>query len=104
MIAALDCVVCFAAFGAFAVKLLELAELHKVPKIKRPDLKDWLYWIAFPIMPILGGGLAYVYISSDIVLSPILAFNVGASAPLIIRAAAQANPFQDSTVPTPNDA
>ena len=90
--------------GAFAIKLLELAELHKVPAVERPDLKDWVYWLPFLILPILGGGLAYAYISSSTSLSPILAVNVGVSAPLMLRAMAQASPLEPAVVKTPEGA
>lgn len=83
-----------AVFGGLAIKLLELAELPKVPKAQRPDFKDVIYWLPFLILPGLGGGLAYVYVISGIALKPILAFNVGASAPLIIRTVAQIYPAQ----------
>ncbi|EKS7204520.1 hypothetical protein O8H67_003192 [Enterobacter asburiae] len=82
----------FAIAGAFFIKLLELAELHKLPKIERPDLKDWLYWIPYLILPILGGGLAYVYIASNTSLTPLLSVNIGISAPLVLRAMAQIVP------------
>jgi len=94
----------FSVFGAGAVKLLELAELHKIPKLERPDLNDWLYWVPFLIMPLLGGGLAYAYVSSNISLTPMLAVNVGISTPLMLRAMAQANPLDSSTVSTPEGA
>lgn len=94
----------FATAGAFAIKLLELAELHKLPAVERPDLKDWVYWLPFLILPILGGGLAHVYISSNTTLSPILAVNVGVSAPLMLRAMAQVNPIEPSVVVTPEGA
>lgn len=94
----------FAISGGLAIKLLELAELHKLPKLERPDLKDWLYWVPFIILPVLGGGLAYAYVASSTVLSPMLAINVGVSAPLILRAMAQANPLGPSPVDTPEDA
>ena len=75
----------FAAAGALAVELLKLAEIRNIPKHERPDLKEVLYWLPYLIIPLLGAGIAYMYIMSDIVLKPILAVNVGASAPLIIR-------------------
>jgi hypothetical protein len=77
--------VVFAASGAFGVKLLELAEVRNIPKDQRPDLKELIYWIPFFVLPALGAGLAYMYIMSDIALKPILAVNVGVSAPLILR-------------------
>lgn len=89
--------------GAFAIKLLELAELHKVTPSERPDFKDILYWVPFLILPVLGGGLAQVYVSSDTVLSPLLAVNIGVSAPLILRAMAQAAP-EPTVVNTPKNA
>lgn len=90
--------------GALAVKLLELAELHKLPTVERPDLKDWVYWLPFLILPLLGGGLAHVYVFSDTQLSPILAVNIGVSAPLMLRAMAQASPIEPSVVSTPEGA
>lgn len=90
----------FAIFGALAIKLLELVELYKVPKLERPDFKDWLYWLPFCVMPFLGGGLALMYTSSNIALQPVLAVNVGVSAPLILRAMAEYNPFQPRVIDT----
>lgn len=94
----------FAMSGALAIKLLELAELHKVPTEERPDFKDLLYWLPFFILPLLGGGLAFVYVSSNTLLSPILAVNVGLSAPLMLRAMAQAIPIDPPVIKTPPDA
>lgn len=88
----------FAFGGALGLRLLEFAELAKVPKANRPDLKDPIYWISFVIMPILGGGLAYAYVASSVEMKPMLAINVGVSAPLILRAMAQVNPLQSSSI------
>jgi hypothetical protein len=93
----------FAMAGAFAIKLLEIAELHRITPAERPDFKDILYWVPFLILPILGGGLAQVYVSSDAILSPLLAVNIGVSAPLMLRAMAQAVP-EDRIVKTPKNA
>lgn len=47
--------------------------------------KNWLYWIVTGIMAVMGGLLVFAYQASDEVsLSPILALNIGASAPLIL--------------------
>lgn len=94
----------FAIAGAFCVKLLELAELHKLAKLERPDIKDWLYWVPFIIMPLLGGGLAYAYVASNTVLTPLLSINIGVSAPLVLRAMAQINPQGNIPVTTPENA
>jgi hypothetical protein len=84
--------VLFAAAGALAVELLKLAEIRNLPKHERPDLKEALYWVPFLILPLLGAGLAYMYVMSDIVLKPVLAVNIGISAPLIIRTMASTVP------------
>ncbi|WP_421243812.1 hypothetical protein [Aeromonas sp. 601019] len=60
--------------------------------------------LPFLILPIPGCGLAQFYISSNTILNPILAVNIGFSAPLILRALAQINPMQKPVLPTDNDA
>jgi hypothetical protein len=47
----------------------------------------------------MGGLLAYIYEASNNPLKPIIAFQVGASAPLIIRAMARAIPSQTGINP-----
>ena len=100
----IDAIIWYAIGGGFAPKILELCELHKTPKLERPDLKDWAYWIPFIGIPLLGGGLAQVYIASDTALTPLLAANIGVSAPLMIRAMAEVNPLQGGQVDVPDDA
>ena len=85
--------VIFALFGGLAIQLLSLLELRKVPKPERPDFKDFFYWLPFLVGPILGGGLALAYIYPAGTLEPIVAINVGVSAPLILRSMAAINPF-----------
>jgi hypothetical protein len=94
----------FGFFGALALKLLEFTELARIPPASRPDLKDAIYWVPYLIMPILGGGLAYAYIASSVELKPMLAINIGISAPLILRAMAQLNPLQSSSIKVAKDA
>jgi hypothetical protein len=81
-----------AAIAGFVVEALGLISLKAVPRKDRPDLKDPLYFLPFIVLPLLGGFLAFVYERSAIQLIPIIAFNVGASAPLIIRTLAQTAP------------
>jgi len=90
--------VLFAVCGALSIKLLEIAELAKVPKALHPDFHSIIYWLPYAIMPLLGGGLAYMYVMSGVDLKPILAVNVGISAPLILRSMAEANPFRSSSI------
>lgn len=96
--------VVFAFAGALSLKLLELTELQHVRKANRPDLRDVAYWVPFLILPILGGGLAYAYVSSGMDLKPMLAINVGVSAPLILRAMAQINPISAKPIDPGEDA
>jgi hypothetical protein len=90
--------VLFAFCGALGFKLLEMAELAKVPKAQHPDFTYIVYWLPFAIMPVLGGGLAYAYVMSGLELKPILAINVGISAPMALRAMSQINPFHAGSI------
>jgi len=90
--------------GALAIKLLELAELQHVSKTERPDFTDVVYWLPYLIMPLLGAGLAYVYIVSGVQLQPILAANIGVSAPLILRTWAEINPLGKNSIEVPKGA
>lgn len=85
--------VLFAAFGALGMQLLSLMEIRNIPKSKRPDFKDFFYWLPFLVAPFIGGGLALAYIYPDDVLKPLVALNVGVSAPLILKSMASINPL-----------
>lgn len=87
-----------AIFGGFMINILQLIEYAKLPKAKRPDFKDVLFYVPYIAWPISGGMLAFAYQASGIVLSPILALNVGLSAPLIIRAMAESNPVKTRAI------
>ena len=89
-----------AAGGSFAITLLNLAEALNLPKDRRPDFRDVGYWGQGLIYTALGGFVAYVYVASGYDIKPVLALQVGASAPLILRAAASAIPRQIQTLPT----
>jgi len=80
------------AAGAFAIQLLNLMELHNIPKDKRPDLYDFFYWLPFIVAPLVGGFVCWAYSASDYEIKPILGIQLGASAPLILRAMASAIP------------
>lgn len=90
-----------AMFGALAIKLLELAEVTKLPFDRRPDFKDIVYWVPFLVMPLIGGGLAYII--SGIALNPLLAVNIGISAPLIFRKMAEINPIKSGSIDLEED-
>lgn len=82
----------FAIFGALAFQLLTIIELRNVPKWQRPDFHDPIYWLPFIISPIIGGLMALAYIYPNSSLDPIVAINVGVSAPLILKSMANLNP------------
>lgn len=68
--------------GGFAAEVLGLFKLRRegAPQYIRSPF----YWIVTAAMVALGGGVAWVYIQSNVDLTPLLAVNVGASAPLIL--------------------
>src|SRR5947209_7578542 len=80
-----------AAGGAFAANLLQLLDLRGIPKAQWPEFNIF-YWLPFFFMPLLGAGLAVVYVKSGVDLKPIVAVNIGISAPLILRAMANTAP------------
>ena len=73
--------------------LAELSGLYKLRQQALPDfLKSPFYWVTTIAMIGAGGGLVSAYIGSGSQLSPILAVNLGASAPLIIGSLANQIP------------
>ena len=89
----------YAAGGGLAANLLPVLDLRNVPKAELPDFKSIFYWLPFLLMPLLGAGLAAAYVQSGVDLKPIVAVNVGITAPLILRAMASTAP---PTVKAPN--
>jgi hypothetical protein len=78
-------------FGVLGGLLAEIAGLFKLRQQAPQELPKWLrspfYWIVTLVMIAAGGGLVSIYSASDMgLLKPILAVNIGASAPLIIGA------------------
>ncbi len=83
----------FAVFGGFAANVIRFFDLVQTPRAERPKtFSDPLYVAQFVVLPLLGGVLAFAYQSSGTVLTPILAINIGASAPLILKTLASAAP------------
>ena len=77
---------CFAAFGALATKLLAFSDACELGKRWVLRARSFTYWLPFFIRPVVGAGLAVTYMMSGNDLSPIVAVNVGISAPLILQA------------------
>jgi hypothetical protein len=68
------------------------SEVSGIYDLRRHDPSNWphymklkSYWAVTAIMACIGAALAYAYSRSGIAVRPILAINVGASAPLILR-------------------
>src|SRR5205823_5819585 len=72
--------------GAFA-ELAGWFKLRTASKTDRPAyLTDKFYWVITTLMVFAGGVLVAIYIRSEMgTIKPILAVNIGASAPLIIQ-------------------
>lgn len=77
----------FAGFiGGCAVEALEWFRIRKELHKGIPDwAKSWTYWITTLIMASLGGFLVFLYQTSGVAVSPILAFNIGISAPYALQ-------------------
>ena len=69
-----------------------LAELFSVSRLRyraRNELPLWItspwYWIITALLIVSGGVLVSVYLGSGVAMTPLLAVNIGASAPLILQ-------------------
>ena len=69
-----------------------LAELFSISKLRyraRHELPLWItspwYWIITALLIVSGGVLVGVYLGSGVAMTPLLAVNIGASAPLILQ-------------------
>jgi|SRR6266571_2964459 hypothetical protein len=83
----------FGIIGGLAINLLRLADLAHVPHAERPKtFSDPYYVVQFLVLPLLGGVLVFAYHAGGTAISPILALNIGASAPLIFKSFGSAIP------------
>ena len=79
--------------GGAAAELVQWFGLRFTLHKGLPDWsKSWLYWAVTFLMAVSGGGLVFLYAMSGTVLSPILALNIGASAPLLLGKLVQQTP------------
>jgi len=75
----------FGLVGGVCAELLGLWKMRHVAPAELPSyLGSLFYWAMTLAMIAVGGVLVFVYVKSGITLSPLVAVNVGASAPLII--------------------
>lgn len=80
-------------FGGFVAQALALFKLRYHDRELLPKwLSSPFYWIITAVMIGSGAGLVFVYMKSNISMSPILAMNIGASAPLILESLASQTP------------
>lgn len=83
----------FGALGGLLLNVVRLAELAVLPRIERPPtLSDPLWVFRFLALPAVGGALAYVYQVDGVAMKPLLAMNIGISAPLILNTLAAVVP------------
>ena len=78
-------VIVLSALGGLAVQLLNLMEVRFLPPEERPDFREWFEWAPYIISPFLGALIAAAYVLARMDLNPVLALNVGASAPVVFR-------------------
>ena len=85
--------------GCFRGLAAELVQWWGLRHTLHQGLPDWSrrrpYWIVTALMSLAGGGLVYLYAISGTAITGILAFNIGASAPLLLSGLAQQAPPSD---------
>ena len=83
-------------YGIFGGLLAELLGLYKLrtqaPAAFPSYMRSKFYWLITSGMILAGGALVCIYIKSGLDLKPIIAVNIGASAPLIIGTVIQNPP------------
>lgn len=73
-------------FGGLGAEVSVVFALrHQGPKDFPHWLKSWTYYVVALVMAIVGGVIAVAHASSGTALNAILALQIGASAPLILR-------------------
>lgn len=72
--------------GGALPEFIKIYKLREVPKGERPHwLGSPFYWSSTGVMVVLGGALPALYASFGTELNPLLAINLGASAPILIE-------------------
>jgi hypothetical protein len=80
-------------FGGLLAELLGLYKLRtQAPAAFPAYLCSPFYWIVTIGMILAGGGLVWLYHKSGLELKPIIAVNIGVSAPLILGSFVQSKP------------
>lgn len=85
----------FGTLGGLLINVVKLAELSALPRIERPPtFSDPLWVFQFFALPLVGGVLAWIYEADGTALKPLLAMNIGVSAPLILKTLANTVPVK----------
>lgn len=85
--------IAIAFFGGLAANIMRLLERRNAPPGRKNPIDIW-YIAQFVILPIIGSGIAFIYLWDQTPLTGWLSFQVGASAPLIIKQIASAVPTE----------
>ena len=80
-------------FGVFGGVVVELLQLYNLRYKGLPEYaKDLWFWIISSAMALSGGVLVFAYLLTGMDITPILAINIGATAPLILASIASNTP------------
>lgn len=80
-------------FGGLLAELLGLYKLRTQAPVAFPSyLRSGFYWLVTIGMILAAGCLVWIYDKSGLALKPLIAVNIGASAPLIIGSLVQTKP------------
>lgn len=75
----------YGVLGGIFAQVLGIFRLREHAPSELPAwVTSWFYWLITLFMVVAGGMLVFVYLRSGLTLQPVLAVNVGASAPLVI--------------------
>lgn len=75
-------------YGVVGGLFAELLGLYKLRHLAKAEYPAWIkavsYWVITLGMVVGGGALVCIYLASGVDMQPIIAVNIGASAPLIL--------------------
>ncbi len=82
----LDHTIVWGMVGGIFPEVLKWFRMREILYVAIPDYaKGPSYWIVTAVMVVAGGIIAVAYEDQEMTMNPILAINIGASAPLVIK-------------------